>query len=284
MSASILDGKLVATIYRNQIKQDVITRIQQGHRAPGLAVIQVGDNPASTIYVNGKRNACLEAGFNSFNYNIPLETTEKELLALISKLNNDKEVDGILVQLPLPKHINSHKIIEHINIHKDVDGFHPYNFGQLAQGTPHLRPCTPFGVMKLLDYYQLNVSGKHAVVVGASNIVGRPMALEFLHAKSTVTICHSKTQELEQHIRKADILVVATGNTSVINTEWLQPHQILIDIGMHRREDGRVHGDVNFQEAQKNVAWITPVPGGAGPMTICMLLQNTLFAANYLSK
>jgi len=284
MVALVLDGKLVSAEFRNQIKQDVATRIQQGHRAPGLAVVQVGDNPASTIYVNGKRKACLEAGFNSFDYNIPIETTEDELLSLIDTLNKATHVDGILVQLPLPAHISSRKIIERINTNKDVDGFHPYNLGQLAQGNPLLRPCTPFGVMKLLEYYHLSVTGKHAVVIGASNIVGRPMALEFLHAKATVTICHSATQDLERHVRMAEILVVATGNPTVINTDWLQPNQILIDIGMHRRQDGTVHGDVNFQEARKKVAWITPVPGGAGPMTICMLLQNTLFAANYLSR
>lgn len=284
MVALILDGKLVAGEFRSQIKQDVATRIQQGHRAPGLAVIQVGEDPASTIYVTGKRKACLEAGFNSFDYNLPPETTEEELLSLIDTLNEAVNVDGILVQLPLPIHINSRHIIERINTNKDVDGFHPYNFGQLAQGNPQLRPCTPYGVIKLLEYYHLPVAGKHAVVIGASNIVGRPMALEFLHAKATVTICHSLTQKLEQHVRMADILVVATGKTTVINTDWLQPAQILIDIGMHRRQDGTVHGDVNFQEARKKVAWLTPVPGGAGPMTISMLLQNTLFAATYLSR
>ena len=284
MVASIIDGKSVAAEVRNQIKQDVATRVQHGHRAPGLAVILVGEELASTIYVNGKRKACVEVGFNLYFYNLPVETSEEELLLLIDTLNEDKDVDGILVQLPLPDQINAREIIERINPDKDVDGFHPCNLGRLAQGNPRLRPCTPYGVMQLLDYYQIPVIGTHAVVIGASNIVGRPMALEFLRAKATVTICHQSTRDLESHVRMADILVVATGTSNVISTDWLQPSQVLIDIGMHRRSDGTIHGDVDFNEARKKVAWITPVPGGAGPMTICMLLQNTLSAATYLSR
>ena len=282
MVASIIDGKFVAAKFRNQIKQHVATRTQHGLRAPGLAVILVGADTASTIYVNSKRKACVEVGFNSYDYNLPIETCEDELLTLIDTLNSDADVDGILVQLPLPAHINTQKLIERINPNKDVDGFHPYNLGRLAQGNPQLRPCTPFGVMKLLEHYQLSTTGKHAVVIGASNIVGRPMALEFLHANATVTVCRRTTVDLERHVRMADILVVATGTLNVINTDWLQPAQILIDIGIHRHPDGTIHGDVNFDEARKKVAWITPVPGGAGPMTICMLLENTLFAATYL--
>jgi len=284
MVASILDGTNVATEFKSRIKQEVVARIQQGHRPPCLAVIQVGENPASTIYVNGKRKACLEAGFTSLDYNISIDSSEKTLLSLIDTLNESADVDGILVQLPLPSHIHTHKIIERINPNKDVDGFHPYNFGLLAQGRPQLRPCTPYGVIQLLNHYHIPIAGQHAVIIGASNIVGRPMALEFLNAKATVTVCHRSTKALEKHVRMADIIVVATGCFNVINTDWLQPAQILIDIGIHRRADGTVHGDVNFQEAQKKVAWITPVPGGAGPMTICMLLQNTLFAATYLSR
>lgn len=279
MSASILDGKFVAAEIRHQIKQNVATRIQQGYRAPGLAVVLVGAEPASTIYVNNKRRACTEAGFNSYAYNLPIETRENELLSLIDTLNESVDVDGILVQLPLPAHINTNAIIERINPGKDVDGFHPYNLGRLAQGNPQLRPCTPYGVMKLLDYYHLPIVGKHAVVIGASNIVGRPMALELLHAKATVTICHSATRELKEHVRMADILVVAAGKPNLIDTNWLHSTQILIDIGIHRRHDGTIHGDVDFNKARENVAWITPVPGGVGPMTICMLLQNTLLAA-----
>ena len=283
MVASILDGKAVAADLKNQIKHDVATRIQQGYRAPGLAVVLLGEDPASNIYVNNKRKACLEAGFNSYAYNLPVETSESELISLIDTLNESTDVDGILVQLPLPAHINSREIIERINPNKDVDGFHPCNFGRLAQGNPQLRPCTPYGVMKLLDYYRLPIAGTHAVVIGASNIVGRPMALELLHAKATVTICHSSTKNLERHVRMADIIVVATGKQNVVNTDWLQPAQILIDVGMHRRQDGTLHGDVDFNQAKNSVAWITPVPGGVGPMTICMLLQNTLYAATYLS-
>lgn len=284
MVASILDGKAVAADIRSQIKHDVTRRIQQGHPAPGLAVVLVGEDPASSIYVNHKRKACIEVGFRTYDYNLALKTTESELLLLIDSLNTDPNVDGILVQLPLPAHMNARNIIERIHPDKDVDGFHPVNLGRLAQGNPRLRPCTPYGVMKLLEHYQLVKPGLHAVMIGASNIVGRPMALEFLMAKATVTICHSKTRELERHVRMADVLVVATGIKQVINTDWLQPLQILVDIGMHRRQDGSVHGDVDFNIAKNKVSWITPVPGGVGPMTICMLLQNTLFAAAHLSK
>ncbi len=283
MIASILDGKSVAADIRNQIKRDVATRVQLGHRAPGLAVVLLGEDPASTIYVNNKRKACLEAGFMSYTYNLPIETSEVTLLSLVDNLNADSRVDGILLQKPLPSHINTRDIIERINPDKDVDGFHPTNLGRLAQGNPRLRPCTPVGVIKLLEYYQLPIAGLHAVVIGASNIVGRPMALEFLLARATVTICHRSTQDLERHVRMADILVVATGSMNVISTDWLQPLQILIDIGMHRRADGTFHGDIDFNTAKNKVAWITPVPGGIGPMTIAMLLQNTLFAANHLS-
>ncbi len=283
MTAAILDGKIVAAEFKNRIKDAVIARENNGKRSPNLAVIQVGDDPASTIYVNAKRKACAEVGIISTDYNIALDASETTLLSLIDTLNESEHVDGILVQLPLPSYIDSQKIIERISPNKDVDGFHPYNFGRLAQGNPLLRPCTPYGVIQLLNYYHIPISGKHAVVIGASNIVGRPMALEFINAKATVTVCHRSTNSLEAHVRMADIIVVATGSFNVINTNWLQPSQILIDIGIHRNEDGTVHGDVDFQEAKKKVAWITPVPGGAGPMTICMLLHNTLCAANHLS-
>ena len=286
MTASILDGKSVADTIRCQIKEQVDARLQQGLQTPGLAVIQVGDDPASIIYVNNKRKACLEVGFNSYAYNIPIDTSEDAICALIDRLNEDKNIDGILVQLPLPSHMNSQNIIERIHPTKDVDGFHPYNFGRLAQGNPQLRPCTPLGIMKLLEYYHIPVAGKHAVVIGASNIVGRPMALELLNAKATVTVCHRSTRALQKHVRAADILIVATGDSTVIDIKWLHSKQIVIDIGIHRKSDGTIHGDINFLEARKKVAWITPVPGGVGPMTICMLLQNTLFAATtpYLSR
>lgn len=279
MTASIIDGKHVAGEIRNRIKHKVSAYTAEGHRAPGLAVVIVGDDPASHIYVNNKRKACTEVGFNSYAYDLPTTTSEKALLTLINTLNERTDVDGILVQLPLPAHINTTTVIEHIKPSKDVDGFHPYNLGRLAQGNPLLRPCTPYGVMQLFEYYQLALPGKHAVVVGASNIVGRPMALELLLAKATVTVCHRATRHLEQHVRVADFLVVATGVYDVVKPNWLHAEQIIIDVGMHRRQDGILHGDIDFNDAKKNVKWITPVPGGIGPMTICTLLQNTLLAA-----
>ena len=277
--ASILDGRHVASDLKKDIKLNVEKRLEHGLRPPGLAVVLLGDDPASCIYVNSKRKTCVELGFNSFAYNLPVQTTEPELLLLIDTLNNATDIDGILVQLPLPTHINTATIIEHINPAKDVDGFHPYNLGRLAQGSPALRPCTPYGVIKLLDYYQIELQGKHAVVVGASNIVGRPMALELLLAKATVTVCHSATVGLEQHVRMADIVVVATGKPGLIDTKWLNKNQILVDVGMHRLPNGTIRGELDFHTAKNNVAWITPVPGGVGPMTICMLLHNTLLAA-----
>lgn len=279
MVASIIDGKHVAAELKNKIRIDVIKRVEQGYQKPGLAVVIIGDDPASVIYVNSKRRACEEVGFNSYHYNLPLKTSEKKLLSLIDELNESCSIHGILVQLPLPKHINTQSIIERIHPNKDVDGFHPYNLGRLAQGSPQMVPCTPYGVMRLFAHYHIPLIGKHVVIVGASNIVGRPMALALLNAKATVTICHSKTQNLEQHTRVADVLIIATGVFNVIKTDWLTSKQIIIDIGMHRNPDGRLHGDIPFEDARKKVAWITPVPGGVGPMTIAMLLENTFYAA-----
>lgn len=279
MTASILDGKTLAASIRGEIKASVAELKQQEKPAPGLAVVMVGDDPASIIYVNNKRKACLEVGFNSYDYNLSPNVTEKELRALINTLNANQAIHGILVQLPLPAHINTSNIIDCISPQKDVDGFHPYNMGRLAQGNPLLRPCTPFGIVNLLNQYNIRLHGKHTVIVGASNIVGRPLALECLFAKSTVTICHSATQHLEHHVRMADIVVVATGKYALINTNWLHEKQVIIDVGMHRAPDGKVHGDIDFNSAKEKVAWITPVPGGVGPMTIAMLLQNTWMAA-----
>ncbi len=284
MTASLIDGKLVASEIRLKLKTLISKQSQSGQRPPGLAVVLIGQDPASTIYVANKRKACAEVGIHSYAYDLPENTHEETLLALIETLNSDDSVDGILVQLPLPKHINSTRIIESIKPEKDVDGFHPYNLGRLAQGNPLLRPCTPFGVMQALHYYQLDVCGKHAVVVGASNIVGRPMALELLLAKATVTVCHSKTEHLDSHIKAADLVVVAVGSYNVVKADWFAPHQIIIDIGMHRNQEGKLHGDVDFIKAQPKVHWITPVPGGIGPMTICTLLQNTMLARDYHSK
>ncbi|AHE67506.1 bifunctional methylenetetrahydrofolate dehydrogenase/methenyltetrahydrofolate cyclohydrolase FolD [Legionella oakridgensis] len=284
MSASLLAGKPIASAIMQDIKQTVMAHEQKGHRPPGLAVILVGADPASLIYVNNKRKACHEVGFKSYAYDLPEQTSEKDLLMLIEQLNEANDIDGILVQLPLPSHIHTQAIIERLKPTKDVDGFHPYNLGRLAQGNPQLRPCTPYGIIQMLNYYQLTLSGKHAVVVGASNIVGRPMALEFLLAKATVTICHRATRDLEHHVRAADILVVATGVPDVINVNWLNKQQIIIDVGIHRNEDGTLRGDVDYALAKDKVAWITPVPGGVGPMTISTLLKNTFYAASHLHE
>ncbi|MDA9271851.1 bifunctional methylenetetrahydrofolate dehydrogenase/methenyltetrahydrofolate cyclohydrolase FolD [bacterium] len=283
MTASILDGKHVSAQIRAKIKHEVTTRVLSGLRPPGLAVILVGENPASSIYVNSKQKACLDVGFHSSIYRLASNTTQNDLVALIDELNVSDVIDGILVQLPLPVQINPAVIIEKISPYKDVDGFHPYNLGRLAQGNPTLRPCTPYGIIKLLEHYQLPLLGKHAVVIGSSNIVGRPMGLEFLLAKSTVTICHRATQGLEKHVRMADIIVAATGTLDVIDIQWLNSNQIVIDVGMHRLPNGSLRGDVDFQTAKNKVAWITPVPYGIGPMTIAMLLQNTWNAALSIS-
>lgn len=279
MTASLIDGRALASIRREELKQRVKQHIDQGHPAPGLAVVLIGADPASAIYVNNKRKACAEVGIISHSYDLPEHTREAELLALLETLNKSPEIHGILIQLPLPAHINQEQIIDHIKPEKDVDGFHPYNLGKLAQRSPRLRPCTPLGIINLLNHYQIDLLGKHALVIGASNIVGRPMALELILAGATVTICHRFTQNLEQLVKIADLIVVATGKLNIIAPEWLQPHQVIIDVGIHRLADGSVRGDVDFAEAVKRVAWITPVPGGVGPMTIISLLENTLFAA-----
>jgi methylenetetrahydrofolate dehydrogenase (NADP+)/methenyltetrahydrofolate cyclohydrolase len=279
MSASIIDGKVLASLRRDELKQRVQAHVQQGHRAPGLAVVLIGTDPASSVYVTNKRKACAEVGITSHSYDLPEETTQETLIQLIDELNNSKEVDGILIQLPLPKHIDEAVIIERIKPEKDVDGFHPYNLGRLAQRNPLLRPCTPLGIMSLLGYYQLDVKGKHAVVIGASNIVGRPMSLELLMAGATVTICHRFTQDLEKFVRIADFVIVAAGYMDVIDVEWLNEKQVVIDVGIHRLADGSIRGDVDFKKAINKVAWLTPVPGGVGPMTIVTLLENTMMAA-----
>lgn len=284
MTATIIDGKYVAALYREEIKQLVTNMIEQGQRAPGLAVILIGNNSASEVYVRSKIKACNEVSFLSFTHHLPLETTETQLLALIKSLNDNAAIDGILVQLPLPDHIDTKTVIEHINPLKDVDGFHPYNLGRLACGNPLLRPCTPYGIMKLFEHYQIPVTAKHVVVVGASNIVGRPMALELLLAKATVTVCHSKTKNLDEFVRIADIIIVATGKRGIINPEWLNKHQTVIDVGIHRLPNGELCGDIDFNIAKNKVAYITPVPFGVGPMTIAMLLHNTSYSRSLQSK
>lgn len=281
MTAYLLEGKPLAQQIRCELKERVATRVAEGVRPPGLAVILLGNDAASAIYVANKRKYCEEVGYYSIGYDLPSTTSETELLQLIDSLNANEQIDGILVQLPLPSSIDTTRVIERIHPLKDVDGFHPYNLGRLAQDNPQLRPCTPYGVIQLLDHYKISLAGKNCVVVGASNIVGRPMALELLNAKATVTICHRKTQNLQHHVRQAELIIVATGHYNVIDADWLRSNQIIVDIGMHRRPDGSMHGDINFIEACKTVKWITPVPGGVGPMTIATLLQNTWLSASY---
>jgi len=277
-SARILDGKALADRMRSAMHDDVQTLKNRHSRPPGLAVIIVGDDPASHVYVKNKKIGCEKAGIASFSHELPANTTQQHLLGLITELNHDPRVDGILVQLPVPGHIDSKVILQAIHPDKDVDGFHPYNVGSLAVRQPTLRSCTPFGCMKLLEETGDDLHGKEAVIVGASNIVGRPMALELLLAGATVTVCHRFTQDLKSHVERADILVAAAGKQGLIEGAWIKPGATVIDVGIHRREDGSLTGDVDFDEASKRAAWITPVPGGVGPMTITMLLYNTIQA------
>lgn len=278
MSAKIIDGKTIAQQVRNEVAALVQKRLAAGKRAPGLAVVLVGVNPASQIYVASKRKACEEVGFVSRSYDLPMTTTEAELLALIDSLNGDSEIDGILVQLPLPAGIDNIKVLERIHPDKDVDGFHPYNVGRLCQRAPKLRPCTPRGIVTLLERYNISTYGLNAVVVGASNIVGRPMSLELLLAGCTTTVTHRFTKNLRQHVENADLLVVAVGKPGFIPGEWIKPYAIVIDVGINRLESGKVVGDVEFDVAVERAGWITPVPGGVGPMTVATLIQNTLQA------
>jgi methylenetetrahydrofolate dehydrogenase (NADP+)/methenyltetrahydrofolate cyclohydrolase len=280
MTGHIINGKEIAVKIRSEIAAEITARKQKGHPAPGLAVILVGNDHASSIYVQNKRNACDEVGINSFYHPLPDTIDEKDLAVLINQLNNDPTIDGILLQLPLPKHINSDRILDLIHPEKDVDGFHPYNLGRLAQRRPALRPCTPYGVMKLLHSIDQVYKDRLAVIVGASNIVGRPMALELLLAGATITICHRFTKNLQEYVQQADILVSAVGKAHIIKGEWIKPGATVIDVGINRQPDGSITGDVEFEVAKQRAAWITPVPGGVGPMTVAMLLKNTLTASN----
>lgn len=278
MPAQIISGTNLSKQIKTDISTQIATYVSEGKRAPGLAVILVGSDPASQVYVNSKRKSCEEVGIFSKSYDLPAETTETELLQLIEQLNHDETVDGILVQLPLPQQIDSTKVIETILPHKDVDGFHPYNVGRLCQRIPTLRSCTPYGVMKLLETTNIDLHGKHAVIVGASNIVGRPMAMELLLAGCTITVTHRFTKDLESHVRQADILVVAVGKPQFIPGKWIKSGAIVIDVGINRNADGKLTGDVEYQVAAENASFITPVPGGVGPMTVAMLMKNTLQA------
>jgi methylenetetrahydrofolate dehydrogenase (NADP+)/methenyltetrahydrofolate cyclohydrolase len=285
MSAKIIDGKAIAEKIQEAIKKQIASDATPSK--PGLAVVLVGHDPASEIYVRKKVQACEKVGIVSKENYLPNSTTEAELLNLIKTLNQDHTVHGILIQLPLPSHINTGTIIANLDPQKDVDGFHPYNLGRLAQKptdseylSPYLSPCTPSGIMKLLKYIEINLSGLNATVIGASNIVGRPMSLELLRAGCTVTICQSQTQNLEKFVQQADILVVATGNPELVKGNWIKPGSIAIDVGMNRLANGRLVGDLEFEGAKTRAAWITPVPGGVGPMTVATLLENTLKAYN----
>ncbi len=282
MTANIIDGKQISAQVRHQVTESVKARRQKGLRAPGLAVILIGSNPASEIYVRKKRIACEQTGILSIAHDLPETTTQDELLALIDELNDDHRIDGILVQLPVPDHIDPDTIVERIRPDKDVDGFHPYNLGRLAQRRPLLRPCTPYGVTKLLESTGEELMGKDAVIVGASNNVGRPMTLELLLDGCTTTTCHRFTKDLDVHVGRADILVSAVGKPHLIPGEWIKPGAIVIDIGIVRLEDGKLVGDIEFEVAKTRAGWITPVPGGVGPMTVAMLMENTLHAANVL--
>ncbi len=279
MSAKIIDGKGTAAQLRQEIKQRVEARLAKGLRRPGLAVIQVGDDPASRVYVAHKRSDCEEVGFHSVAHDLKGDTPQEALLALIDELNADPAIDGILVQMPVPEQIDPETVIERIHPAKDVDGFHPYNIGRLALRLPTLRSCTPYGVMKLLEGLDEPIKGKDAVIVGASNIVGRPMGLELLMAGCTVTTCHRFTKNTAEHVRRADIVVVAVGRPGLVKGEWIKPGAIVIDVGINRLDNGTLVGDVEYAPAAERAGWITPVPGGVGPMTRAMLLQNTLNSA-----
>jgi methylenetetrahydrofolate dehydrogenase (NADP+)/methenyltetrahydrofolate cyclohydrolase len=284
MTAQLIDGKKIAAQVQHEVAMGVTARREQGLRPPGLAVVLVGADHASQIYVGNKRKACEKAGIISMSYDLPVETTQAELEALVDQLNDDPAVDGILVQLPLPPHLDADPILVKIKPDKDVDGFHPFNVGRLVQRRPELRPCTPAGIMTLLDSIEIPYKGQHAVIVGASNIVGRPMAMELMLRGVTVTITHRFTDDLARFVRQADIVVAAVGKPGLVKGEWIKPGATVIDVGINRNEDGKLIGDVEFEAASERAAFITPVPGGVGPMTIATLLQNTLLAANELHQ
>jgi len=284
MTAQIINGKAIAEALLNDIKAKIATRLNNGKRAPCLAVVLVGADPASHIYVRNKRLASEKAGMKSIVHELPATISQAELFALIDELNNDNNIDGILVQSPLPSQISDEKIIERISVDKDVDGFHPYNIGRLAVRQPTLRSCTPFGVIKMLKASNINLMGLDAVIVGVSNHVGRPMALELLLAGCTTTSCHRHTKDLAENIKRADLIVAAAGKPGLIKGEWIKPGAIVVDIGINRLEDGTICGDVDFNAAKERASYITPVPGGVGPMTVATLMENTLLALELSEK
>ncbi|MBW3686381.1 bifunctional methylenetetrahydrofolate dehydrogenase/methenyltetrahydrofolate cyclohydrolase FolD [Vibrio cholerae] len=278
MTAQNIDGTLISQTVRSEVAARVKARVQAGLRAPELAVVLVGEDPASQVYVGSKRRACEEVGFVSKSFDLPATASEEALLSLVEELNNDPQIDGILVQLPLPAGMDTTKVLESIHPEKDVDGFHPYNVGRLAQRIPKLRSCTPKGIITLLERYNIPLRGKHAVIVGASNIVGRPMTLELLLAGCTTTTCHRFTQDLEGHIRQADILVVAVGKPNFIPGAWIKEGAVVVDVGINRLDTGKLVGDVEYDVARTRASFITPVPGGVGPMTVASLIENTMMA------
>jgi len=278
--ALLLDGKAVAAKVHAEVARRAAEFAARHGRPPGLAVVQVGEHPASSVYVRNKRRSSQQAGITSFAHDLPASTSEAAILELIRALNDDERVDGILVQLPLPKGVNADRVMDAVDPFKDVDGFHPVNTGLLAQKRPRLRPCTPFGVIRLAQEYGIALTGQRATVVGASNIVGRPMALELLLARATVTVCHTGTRELRAEVERAEVLVAAVGKAGFIPGEWIRPGAAVFDVGINRVADGRLVGDVEFEAAAARAGWITPVPGGLGPMTIAMLLSNAVDAAN----
>ena len=277
--ANIIDGKVISKLVREEIAAEVVEFKKKYDSAPGLAVIIVGNDPASQVYVRNKKKGCEEVGFYSESYELPAETTQEELIALVERLNNDDKIHGILVQLPLPKHLNETEVLLKIKPEKDVDAFHPYNVGKIMIGNHDLLPCTPAGVMVLLEKSGIEVSGKKCVVIGRSNIVGKPMAMLLLHANGTVTICHSRTQNLKEVCREADILVASIGKPEFVKGDMVKEGAVVVDVGINRLESGKLVGDVDFAEVEPKASYITPVPGGVGPMTITMLLKNTLTAA-----
>lgn len=279
MPTQLILGKPVAQAVRDDVREQISLRIEKNQMRPGLAVVLVGKDAASQVYVKHKRKACDEVGINSFAHDLSSESTQEEILSLIKQLNHDESVHGILVQLPLPAHLDAPEILDAIVPEKDVDGFHPYNIGRLAQRRPSIRSCTPHGVMVMLEHYGIDPKRKHAVIVGASNIVGRPMALELLLAGATITVCHKFTQDLSEHVKQADIVVVAVGIPNLIKGDWIKSGATVIDVGINRLANGKLVGDVEFAVAEKRAGAITPVPGGVGPMTVAMLMQNTLKAA-----
>ena len=279
--AILLDGKAVAAKVRAEVAQRSAEFMARHGRRPGLAVVQVGEDPASSVYVRNKRRSSIEAGIESFAHDLPASTSEAQILALVESLNLDPRVDGILVQLPLPKGVNADRVMDAVDPLKDVDGFHPVNTGLLAQKRPRLRPCTPYGVIRLAKEYGIELTGLRATVVGASNIVGRPMALELLLARATVTVCHTGTRDLRSEVERAEVVVAAVGKAGFIPGEWIRPGAAVFDVGINRTPAGNLVGDVVFESAAERARWITPVPGGLGPMTIAMLLSSAVDAANY---